>query len=262
MLLNLRYVFWPLGLILACGVLSEGAARLSRVADVPLYVVDQRVGYVPAPNQAGAVLWRNDWAFNALSMATSQPFTGHGVLLIGDSVVCGGNPFRQRERMAEQLEKRLGRDVWPVCAGGWSLDNELAYVALHPEIETADRIVFLINPGDDQPGSSWLGEIGQPTHHPAIALSYAFERWVRKNYAPTGTKLPPWRPRMRALIARNPGKVIFAFYPNLKGGDFSPFQGMAPEIRITLRRDQYRDFTHPTAAGTASVADQLAKALR
>src|SRR5690348_9279243 len=88
-------------------LLVEGGVRLSRVADVPLYRVDPRLGYIAKPDQAGAVLWTHDWAFNDRSMAVRQPFNGRGVLLIGDSVVCGGNPFRQADRLGTQLETMI-----------------------------------------------------------------------------------------------------------------------------------------------------------
>lgn len=37
----------------------EVIAQASRVTDVPLYRADRRIGYIPAPNQAGAFVWTN-----------------------------------------------------------------------------------------------------------------------------------------------------------------------------------------------------------
>ncbi|MDB5694599.1 MAG: hypothetical protein JWN21_142 [Sphingomonas bacterium] len=74
----------------------EVIAQASRVTDVPLYRADRRIGYIPVPNQAGAFVWTNGWAFNDLSMGTPRRFVAglpRRVLLIGDSIVLGGNPY-------------------------------------------------------------------------------------------------------------------------------------------------------------------------
>lgn len=243
-------------------LLIEGGVRASRVADVPLFVASPQIGYVQRPNQAGAVLWRNDWVFNEESMGVAQKFTGRGVLLAGDSVVCGGNPFRQSERLGPQLEKMIGRDVWPVCAGAWSLANALAYIRKHPEVETLDTLVFVINPADNALGSSWQGEAAQPTHRPASEAAYAVQRWLLRDFRPTRSEVAPWRPEMEALLKRYRGRVLFVLYPKKNNRDFSAFVGLAPTVRVTMRLDDYRDFTHPTVKGTTALASQIAAALR
>jgi hypothetical protein len=71
-------------------VLSEVVVRASRITDFPLYNSDPVLGYVPAPNQSGAVFGTNDWVFNELSMGTANSFAPNSwqdILLIGDSIV-------------------------------------------------------------------------------------------------------------------------------------------------------------------------------
>src|SRR5262249_11242049 len=103
----------------------EIGARVSGIGDFPLYIQDAEIGFIAAPNQSGAFLRKNDWMFNEYSMASGAylPSNEDNTLLIGDSIVQGGNPLAQREKLGPQLERLLGYPVWPVGVGGWALLN-------------------------------------------------------------------------------------------------------------------------------------------
>src|SRR4051812_6093297 len=97
------------GLVALAGT-AEIGTRVSGIADFPLYRADQSLGYVPAPNQRGAFLNRNGWVFNELSMGTDRPFDPDSVfnlLLVGDSIVNGGNPVRQSDRLGPAIEQKI-----------------------------------------------------------------------------------------------------------------------------------------------------------
>lgn len=84
----------------------ELTVRATRVNDVPLYQADNRIGYIPVPNQTGAFLWTHRWTFNELSMGTAarfRPGLPGSILLVGDSLVLGGNPYRAEQRLGPQL---------------------------------------------------------------------------------------------------------------------------------------------------------------
>lgn len=43
------------------------------------------------------------------------------VLLVGDSIVFGGNPYKQQEKLGSQLELLSGLTVWPISVPSWGL---------------------------------------------------------------------------------------------------------------------------------------------
>jgi hypothetical protein len=51
---------------------AELATRTSGLSDFPIYDVDNRLGYIPKPDQAGRFLNKNSWFFNGKSMPTGK----------------------------------------------------------------------------------------------------------------------------------------------------------------------------------------------
>jgi|SRR5450830_1296185 len=125
---------------------GEIAVRALGAVDFPLYDADNTIGYIPKANQSGSFLNKNDWVFNDLHMGSGRQFapsTKLDVLLVGDSIVLGGNPLRQSERLASQVEGGTDLAVWPISAGSWSLHNELTYLRQHTQVVRAvDAIVL------------------------------------------------------------------------------------------------------------------------
>jgi len=174
-----------LSLIVLLGVIAvlEMVTRLSGAADFPIYEVGSPTGYVVAPHQAGRFLDRNDWYFNNKSMPIQQDWAvvHPNVLLVGNSIIMGGDPFRQAEKLTSQLEKRLGPRpvVWPVAIGGWSQPNEVAYLNAHPEIvASTDYLAWEYMAGGLSRPTPWVGPYVFPTHRPIYATGYIFRRYV------------------------------------------------------------------------------------
>jgi hypothetical protein len=117
-----------LGLALVLGAFgaSEAALRYLGVDGFPLYLDSKALGYVPAPSQSGSFMGRK-WAFNSISMGVKQEFTpsDRALLLIGDSIVLGGNSFDQAQRLGPKLSQLTGRPVWPISAGSCPLDRRI-----------------------------------------------------------------------------------------------------------------------------------------
>ena len=160
--------------ILTILVLIEVGLRTSGIIDFPLYDANSIIGYIPKPSQNGSFLNKNVWQFNSLSMGASEfkPTNTIDTLLIGDSVVLGGNPYRQEDRLAPQLQLETKLPIWPISAGSWGLRNELIYLKLHPEVvNSVDRFIFVLNSGDFDKASSWSCEITHPRSYPILALS-------------------------------------------------------------------------------------------
>ncbi|MFZ3026968.1 hypothetical protein, partial [Rhodoferax sp.] len=97
---------------------AEGAVRAFGLVGFPLYAANAQIGYIPAASQQGSFLNKNDWQFNALHMGAPafKPDAARDVLLLGDSVVFGGNAYRQPERLGPALQAAL-----QVRVGGGSL---------------------------------------------------------------------------------------------------------------------------------------------
>lgn len=279
-----------LALLVLAGGSAELAARLSGIADVPLYVAGGELGYIPAPNQSGAFLDRNDWVFNELSMGTAQPFLPDptcNVLLVGDSIVLGGNPYRDADKLGPQLESRIRCRVWPISAGSWALLNEVAYLELHRSdvVERVQHIVIVSNSGDFAEPSIWHSDLTHPRARPASAFVYALRRYVLSSDEAAAPAPPDrdwtaqWRRRLADLLGRVAAPTVVVLYPDRSeqvepslreahlGGPRVGLQQAGVKTLVELGADPrwtaalYRDDIHPTVEGTGILADIVADAL-
>lgn len=272
-------------------LLGELGVRLAGVVDVPLFVVDAKVGYLPAPSQQGSFMRRNGWAFNELSMGTPRPFKPgpqRDILLVGDSVVYGGPHYRDNERLGPLLEQAVpGSRVWPLAAGSWATRNELAWLRAHPEVvRQVDDIVFVTTSGDfTNEAATWHCESNNPTHRPWSALWYlAVKKWqlercdqiLPEHQVPSGNT----REELAAWLAApelKDKRLIFVLYPfkepfekigvKANQAEFIFLKSLTDWIIIDLaaetgwRTSLYKDDAHPTAQGNAALAVFIAKSL-
>jgi hypothetical protein len=277
-----RPLRWTM-LLLAVLTGAELVVRASRIDDVPLYLADRRIGYLPAPNQQGAFLWTNRWAFNEASMGTPEPFSARpgSILLIGDSIVFGGNPYRQEERLGPQLARATGRPVWPVGAGSWALQNQLQYAHDHPAIvRSVDQVVLVLNSGDFGAPSSWSDELTHPRRRSWLASWRQLRKFVLRPAppkTPSGMQVTP-RPlgaMLAGLLPRLRRPMIVILYPavnelsNRASCGFSiPALLRRPNVRIQCvksaavwTRTAYRDGIHPSPEGMTLLARLVARSL-
>lgn len=216
---------WRILVVLATAglVCGEVGVRLAGFVDFPLYEANAVMGYIPAASQSGSFLNKNTWRFNELHMG-AVPFkpTRNNVLLVGDSIVLGGNPLSETDRLGPKLQKILPLDVsvWPISAGSWALRNELAWLRANPDVvDKVSAIVFVVNSGDFGEASSWSCELTHPTHKPTLALFYLVEKYVHafspcNGSVPPGLQVPPGDlPReLQAFLAGRADKVHFVWY--------------------------------------------------
>ena len=182
-------------------ILVEVAARQTGMVEFPLYMKDEAVGYIPKPNQHGSFMMNNDWMFNQRSMGTTEfkPGEKFDILLIGDSIVMGGNPIAQKFRLAPQMEaqgKNLIR-VWPVSAASWSSQNAAAYLKKNADILPSIKwVVWVLNSGDFSSFSTWQSNRTQPLQPPFWATWYLFDKYVWAKHAEPKIKaLSPLKPK-------------------------------------------------------------------
>ena len=272
--------WWPIlfGVALVVNVAAvELTARFMHISDVPLYNSDRRIGYIPKPNQTGEFLRTHSWAFNELSMGTRRNFAPsqkEDVLLVGDSIVLGGNPLRQDERLGPRLEAITGAVVWPISAGSWALQNELEYLRQHPDVASkVDRIIIISNSGDFVEPSYWRSELTHPRKRPWSAALYAIDRYLLHWSKPSSD--PHYRvPRrdlgedLSTLVKSTSTPIFLILYPTKAELDREHRCSFAPPwyrnmrtVRVTCigddprwTADLYSDDIHPTVKGVQVLA--------
>ncbi len=273
------------GVVLGLALIEIGI-RISGVIDFPLYDANNRIGYIPKPNQSGSFLRTHDWQFNSLSMGAPEfkpNDTLVDTLLIGDSVVLGGNPYKQADRLGPQLQKIRGGNVWPISAGSWGLRNELIYLNLHPDVVAAvDELIFVLNSGDFAEASSWACEETHPRSYPIYATGYVIKKyiynWSSCGIAPADLKVPlgDWKSELKKLLQSKlikNKKVSFFLYPDkneftnealllerLESHAIELVNSGANKV-YSVSRDQrwtgkllYKDGIHPSVYGTEVLA--------
>jgi lysophospholipase L1-like esterase len=287
----------------ACLVLaSEGAVRWSGAVDFPIYAIDSGIGYIPAPNQSGKFLNKNVWVFNDRSMGTEaawNPNAKPNLLLIGNSIVMGGNPYDQADKLGPLLQTRLGDKiaVWSIAAGAWSNVNETVYLQRNPDVvKAASFFVWEYMNGGFSQLSPDRGQYVFPHERPLFASWYVLRRYVLPRFIDFNMdELPPkgatqsenvqqFESMVAKLATGSGAKVsgILFFYPGREeyigmknGKDYVPDRQALERIaaRYKLKTidiakqpdwnlDNYREGTHPTVEGNRVLADILARAVR
>lgn len=277
-------------LTLATLVLGGGEllVRSLGMIDFPLYNANALIGYIPAANQKGSFLNSHDWQFNEKHMGTGAFVTSAkpDILLVGDSIVLGGNPLTQADRLGPQLQQVTSNSIWTISAGSWALRNELAYLRSNQDVvKQVDAIVFVFNSGDFDEASSWKCEITHPRNKPTIALWYLFNKYVYSfepcNNIPDGLKVPPgnvWL-ELADFLKTTQIKPLYIIYPDnaeflnaeLRNQHFAPnlskLAALPGDIFLVTddkhwSANYYRDGIHPTAEGNAVLAKIISDALK
>ncbi len=270
-------------------LILEVGTRLTRISDFPIYEANNTIGYIPQSNQQGKFLWTNDWIFNEYHMGaeTFKPSNAEDILLIGDSIVLGGNPLKESERIGPILQRKLNLAVWPISAGSWGMRNELIYLRGNPDVvKNIDTFIFVWNSGDFDQASSWSCEITHPKHSPISAFLYALQKYVYSFQKCNGEIKPEylvasgnWQTELEAFInssAMKNKKVVAYLYPNISEqkdanlmkkmldshineiheAGIKDVMSIGHDPRWGLRN--YRDKIHPSEKGNIVLADIIA----
>lgn len=277
-------------------VAVETVARLTRATDFPVYQANNRSGYVPKPHQSGSFLWKNDWVINDRGMGTATDFIaypdGEDILLIGDSVVWGGNPYRAEDRLPARLTAALGTKgdtarVWPIAAGSWALVNQLNWMADNPDVvDAAETVVMVLNRADFGEPSSWRDPLIHPQDRPWSAAAYLIDKYLRKPKAPgldpaLAVAAYPPAPGFADFVTGCDCRVVVWLHPDVRelSGDtgeirvetlFADLLANSPDLPVEVHQvrnlpdwkpDLYRDTIHPSPEGMAVLARGIADAL-
>jgi len=275
--------------IVAFFLLAEICVRAMGMVDFPLYDANSKIGYIPSVNQRGSFLNINDWEFNELHMGASafKPNQSHDVLLVGDSIVYGGNHLKQNERLGPRLQDVYRGGVWPISAGSWALRNELAYLRMNPKVPAnVKKIVFVLNSGDfGDTASSWACESTHPRTRPRVAMWYLFNKYIysleKCGDTPLDLEVPygNLETELKSFMMAYSDKSVFVLYPSRsellnidlaknnfeKGVKLLQTVGAAHIVHVNQDKRWntyfYRDDIHPSAEGNQVLALIITNAL-
>ena len=135
-----------------------------------------------------------------------NPDAHPNILLIGNSIVMGGNPYDQHDKLGPLVQQQVGTDysVWPIAAGGWTNVNETVYLERHPEVlQRTQFFVWEFMAGGESQLATSGGDYVWPHAHPKSALWYVLRRYVLPHFFNFNmNELPPQGAINRANLAK------------------------------------------------------------
>ncbi|MCS6813919.1 MAG: SGNH/GDSL hydrolase family protein [Cyanobacteria bacterium] len=186
-----RHRYWLpiLGLILLAIV--ELVLRIScGLGNPPLLQADIYTGYRFQPNQSlvrfGKRIRYNQYSQRSDPIAVPKPPTIWRILMIGDSVLNGGNPIDQSDTITELLRAMIQAtnqpaEVLNASAGSWGIGNGLGYLQLFGTLDS-DIVVLQIGAHDLYQPTSTSEKLGRdpnfPNRRPWLALQEVWSRYL------------------------------------------------------------------------------------
>jgi hypothetical protein len=269
-----------IALILICFaalVMVELLIRLLGITSFALFAKDDRCHYRMKAAQRGRFLNRYQWSYDERGMRTKNHVStlSGAVILLGDSVVDGGNYLTQSDTLAERLQGAIGKTVYPIACNGWSIGNELAALTSMPSWQDADKLIVVLNTGDFNYTNEGSSPWSFPSRLPLWLLPWLICRQLYRRYpawwpperpAPTAEAVRRLRDqnltRFKDVVEQFRGTVSILRFP-LKGEDpaketyFETLAAVA-KSKVSLidiidsplwTDDCYRDNIHPNSTG-------------
>ncbi len=178
------------GILLIILLVIEGSLRLFfGLGKRPIYIADDKIGYLLAPNQnvrrLGKLTIINQYSMRTEAIEKIAANDTVRLFFIGDSIVNGAWWTDQKETIStlvkEEIEKKLSQtiEVLNASANSWGPRNELAYLERFGTFES--QVVFLVINTDDlfatKPTSLRVGkDIYYPDKQPTLAIEEILEK--------------------------------------------------------------------------------------
>jgi GDSL-like Lipase/Acylhydrolase family len=179
-------------------ILLEVSLRLLLgLGNPPLYIADQDIGYLLAPQQQtrrfGNRILINEYSMRSANISQNRPSSTFRLFLLGDSVANGAWWTDQEKTISALMEQYLSRnlpqnsqfsqysqvEVLNASANSWGPRNELAYLRRFG-IFQSQVLILLLNTDDlfaTAPTSLPVGrDYNYPDHKPLLALTEAYTR--------------------------------------------------------------------------------------
>ncbi|UBF27986.1 GDSL-type esterase/lipase family protein [Kovacikia minuta CCNUW1] len=157
-----------------------------------LFQTDPETGYRFKPNQK-SIRFSKRIEYNQYSQR-SEPITAKKpegtlrVLMIGDSVLNGGNPVDQSETITHLLEDKIvaigqRAEVLNASASGWGIGNQLGYLQKFGTLDS-DRVILLISSHNLTQPTSTGDRVGNNPFFPDQAPLFATQEAIRRYLLP------------------------------------------------------------------------------
>ncbi|MEH1838051.1 MAG: SGNH/GDSL hydrolase family protein [Nostoc sp.] len=177
-------------------VVEIGLRSLFGFGNPLIYIGDEQVGYLLAPNQRtrrfGNRIEINEYSMRGSPIKKTSAPSGLRILLLGDSIANGGWWTDQTNTISMMMMRSLASstnsnyqevEVLNASANSWGPRNELAYLEKFGNFN-AQAIVLLINTDDlfaTAPTSLPIGrERNYPNSKPPLALVEVWQRYIVK----------------------------------------------------------------------------------
>ncbi|MGD1874649.1 MAG: SGNH/GDSL hydrolase family protein [Mastigocoleus sp.] len=197
------------GIIGLFAILELGMRSLFGFGNPLIYIGDQKIGYLLAPNQVtrrfGNKIEINQYSMRSASISKKPASSNLRILLIGDSIANGGWWTDQKNTISNLTAQALvpylnklstpthdeftGVEVLNASANSWGPRNELAYLEKFGSFDS-QIIILLINTDDlfsTTPTSLPVGrDRNYPDKKPLFAIAEILERYVFKQKSIAG----------------------------------------------------------------------------
>lgn len=170
-------------------IIIELIGRYYGLHDYPLFQSSKEFEYLQMPNQH-RFIYRNHFSTNNYSMR-SKPIEAKDslvVLLIGDSILYGGNIIDDDELASTILEKKLSEfykrniRVLNISCKSWGPDNNYQYLKKFGTF-SADLIIYITNSGDAHDSINHFEVVGIKEEYPKENSKFAIFKLITKSYS-------------------------------------------------------------------------------
>lgn len=176
-------------------VTGESIGRYYGLTSFPLFISSPDFEYISAPNQ-DVTIYRNRFVTNQYSQRSFflQKTDTLVYLLIGDSVVYGGNSIDQDSLASTILETKLRRKtgrpvrVLNISSKSWGLDNAAAYLRKYGSF-SADKVVLVVSSHDAYDNMTFKPIVGVDDSHPEQNAKLAWSKIIEKAWPVIRDKL-------------------------------------------------------------------------
>jgi lysophospholipase L1-like esterase len=249
------------GLLMAVEI---GLRLLLGLGDRIIYIPDEEIGYLLAPNQKvrrfGNRIAINQYSMRSAPIAQKRPDSTLRILLLGDSIANGAWWTDQDETISELIKQQLQSLLTPqsfqtvevlnASANSWSPRNQLAYLKRFGTFE-AQVVVLLFNTDDlfaTAPTSLPVGrDRNYPDRQPNSAIGEVLERFLvrpkpipglEKVHQETGDRVGinlKAIAEIRAIATQNQAQFLLAITPLLREVDGSEPREYEQKARLRLQ---------------------------